>query len=84
MSDATIASAFLLAFNRFVDAGRGQDAQIALFEVLTWLDLLAERPTANVKGLPHVPCCSTKGLPATAHAALVVLSFGGNSGADPF
>ncbi len=47
MSDATIAHAYLLAFGRFEAAAGGRDAQIALFELLTWLDVLAERPSTN-------------------------------------
>jgi hypothetical protein len=55
MSDATVVRAYLLAYERFESAGRGQDAQIALVEVLTWLDVLASRPKwKNVKGLPNV------------------------------
>jgi hypothetical protein len=54
MSNATVAHAYLLAFGRFEAAGRGQDAQIALVEVLTWLDVLASKSN-QVKGLRHVP-----------------------------
>ncbi len=53
MHDATVARAYLLAFERFETADRGQDAQIALVEVLTWLDVLASQ-SDYVKGLRNV------------------------------
>jgi hypothetical protein len=57
MSDATVARAYLAARDRFEEAGRGQDAQIALVELLTWLDVLASRPKSMkaMRGLPNVP-----------------------------
>jgi hypothetical protein len=56
MRDATVARAYLLAFERLEAAGQGQDAQIALVELLTWLDVLASRPKLkNLRGLPNVP-----------------------------
>jgi hypothetical protein len=53
MTDAAVARAYLQAFERFKAANEGQSAQVALVELLEWLDVLGERTA--VKGLVNVP-----------------------------
>ena len=43
MAERTVARGFLLALERLETTNRGQDAAIAIVELLNWLDSLAER-----------------------------------------